>query len=129
MCLYSKENTPMVAEKDITCYKALWKKWYGYVTPIQKNYVSNEVIKGKRLMKPSIWSRLFGKTENDEKAYETLTLVGTGYIHVYVNKRIAKFCFRDCDIFECVIPKGTEYWVDKNEYVLAARKIRFVEQV
>ena len=31
--------------------------------------------------------------------------------------------------FKCVIPKGTEYWVDDNGMEMAARKILFVERV
>lgn len=119
----------MVAEKDITCYKALRKKWYEYITPIREKHVPNKVIKGKRLMKPSIWSRLFGETENVEELYGTLTLVEIGYIHVYANKYVAKYCFSDCDIFECVIPMGTEYYIDKDKGTLASRSIRFVKRV
>lgn len=119
----------MVAEKDITCYKALRKNWCGYITPIRGKHVSKAVIKGKRLMKPSIWSRLFGKTEKVEEIYGTLTLVETGYIHVYVNKYIAKMCFSDCDVFECVIPMGTEYYIDKDRNTLASRSLRFVRCV
>ena len=115
----------MVADEDITCYKALIKlscEDDAYITPIKGYPVSNDIVNHKGLMKPSKLS----KVEKDSY----YTYVGEGYIHTYANAvDAATFTDSNCDIFECVIPKGTEYWADRNGYELAARKIRFVEQV
>lgn len=125
MCLITTQKEPMVAEKDITCYKALIKLSYdddGYITPFQGYPVLNDIVNHKGLMKPSKLSKI------EKDSY--YTYVGEGYIHTYANAvEAATFSHSSCEIFECIIPKGTEYYVDSFDGGMASTSIRFVRRV
>lgn len=125
MCLITVQKEPMAADEDITCYKALIKLSYdddGYITPIQGCSVSNDVVNHNGLMNPSETA----KAEKDTY----YTYVGPGYIHTYANEVDAvTFSPSNCDIFECIIPKGSEYYVDSFDGAMASTSIRFVRRV
>jgi hypothetical protein len=127
----SKTDKPRIAEEDIICYKVLCKsngvfgsKW---VTPITEMSIRNAVLTGRRLMKARGEREIIGLYLNDNYIYA----VAGGYIHTYKQvPPFPPFYYKIGDIvFECVIPKGEEYFksVDGHEY--ASRSIRFVKQI
>ena len=118
MCLVSDTDIPKIAQEDIVCYKVLIKVsnikalfGKGYATPWYETKV-----KPKGLFKAkggkSILKNYFNPGTYD---------VGRGFIHTYTGldgSRIPKNFIEGYRIFECIIPKGTEYFVstDGEEY-------------
>lgn len=123
MCLLSKTDKPCIAEEDIICYKAL-DRCNGFFckckTPFRGVRVRNAVLTGRRLMKAR------GNREIIYDDFERYEVYG-GYIHTY--KYVPVFYYNiGYFVFECVIPKGEEYFKSGDgEY--ASRSIRFVRQV
>ena len=56
--------------------------------------------------------------------------VGKGFIHTYVNveEAFSKIGFNK-KVYECVIPKGCEYYKDFETSELASKVIRFVRKI
>lgn len=118
MCLVSDTDIPKIAQEDIVYYKVLIKVsnikalfGKGYATPWYETKV-----KPKGLFKAkggkSILKNYFNPGTYD---------VGRGFIHTYTGldgSRIPKNLIEGYRIFECIIPKGTEYFVstDGEEY-------------
>lgn len=147
MCLYLKSIKPKIAKRDIVCYKILNRtscfNWdtheveYMYTTPYQHtpiNSVNDDIIKGIRCFEPD------SSTPHISSSSDLFCLKGFkwtmrgGCIHSYRYKKDANFMINDFEqvIFECVIPKGTEYYkgidaIGQENY--ASKKIRFVKQV
>lgn len=126
MCLVSKNNKPLIAEDDIVCYKMLVRgngffcKWK---TPIIGMRVRNGVLSGRRLMKACGERKIIGTRLNDNSIeYE----VSGGFIHTY---RVSYYKCAGLYMFECVIPKGEEYYKSYDGTEYASRSIRFVSQV
>jgi hypothetical protein len=122
MCLYSTTGKK-IAERDIVCYKALGYMKGVYYTPCRHKIVKDSVLSGRRLFQGG----LFRKKETIDEGM--VTVINGGYIHVATKLAWLRFGYYDCHHFKCIIPKGTEYWVDDNGSEMAARKIRFVERV
>ena len=122
MCLYSTTGKK-IAERDIVCYKVL-SYWHGnYYTPIMCKRVKNAVLTGRRLFRGGLFRQ--------KHKYTNYISIEGGYVHVYsslMNCRWRWSC-DECRYYECIIPKGTEYWISKNGTEMAARKIRFVKRV
>ena len=82
--------------------------------------VRNAVLTGRRLMKAR------GGREIISCLYQHV--VKGGYIHTY--KHVPPFYYNIGDfVFECVIPKGEEYFESDDGREYASRSIRFVRQV
>lgn len=122
MCLYSTTGKK-IAERDIVCYKALYYVCHNgeYYTPVRWKKVKDAVLSGRRLFRGG----LFRKKETCDE----VMVISAGYIHVTTKLEWLLSKFNWCCHFKCIIPKGTEYWVDDNGSEMAARKIRFVKQV
>jgi hypothetical protein len=61
-------------------------------------------------------------------------IVGAGYIHTYSNNEYDKDVYgamtsAGYHLFKCVIPVGTEYYVNDTEEEYASRAIRFVKRI
>lgn len=150
MCLFIKNVEPVIAEKDITCYKILRKrgkesgKWHGVTTPYRCISVGTNVLSGKRNFKATdekieaskLVTRLSSNNlcnDKDEAKVEG------GFIHTYAYPSQAQDDFsvncvfiQDYMCYECVIPKGTEYFKGKtwNGYIsFASREIKFVRRI
>lgn len=119
MCLCSTTGKK-IAVCDIVCYKALFNFAGEYYTPVKWKKVKNAVLTGRRLFRGGLFRQ--------KHTNEGVTVIEGGYIHVFRNQW-CRFLYKTCACFKCVIPKGTEYWVNFDTGELAARKIRFVEQV
>lgn len=120
MCLFSTTGKK-IAEHDIVCYKSLGYMKGVYYTPCWYKIVKDAVLSGRRLFRGG----LFRKKETCDE----VTLISGGYIHIATKLEWLRSNFNGCRHFKCIIPKGTEYWVDDNGSEMAARKIRFVERV
>lgn len=128
MCLVSKTDKPLIAEDDIVCYKILDRCdsfSCEYRTPFMGMKVRNAVLTGRCLMKAR------GKREiiraylgNNSYRYE----VNGGYIHTYKHVPFYSYDIGDI-VFECVIPKGEEYYKSYDGTEYASRSIRFIKQV
>ena len=150
MCLFIKNVEPVIAEKDITCYKILKKRgkesgnWHGVTTPYRHISIGTNVLTGKQNLKATDEkieaSKLVtllrpNKFCNDEEEAK----VEGGFIHTYAYPSQAQDDFSINGVFmegymcyECVIPKGTEYFKGKtwNGYIsFASREIKFVSRI
>ena len=136
MCLikdkkYHPFNKPLIAEEDIVCYKQLRVNWNGIiVTPhtripvpikcIQKNKRKRIPFKAEILSKfRFIWRHIFGFSD----------VVTDGFIHTFSS--LPPYCnfFYSDRIFQCIIPKGTKYFISEGEYEYASEQIIFVNQL
>lgn len=124
MCLQTFETKERIAESDIVCYKILRMLDNGrFATPYVGKKVSNKVLCGKRLFKPSFFSI------KDIRNVSNFKEIRRGYIHCYASKPNPHYVMSREIVFKCVIPKGTRYWYDEIYGEYAARKIRFVEEM
>lgn len=143
MCTIVKSRISKRSEEDLVCYKILEIEFgnKNYQTPYTYFPVSTDIINGKE---PLI-------AENKESLRKTQFESGTywsvngGYIHTYMDLECAKnkiLTLRETydtsifNLFKCIIPKGTKYYVGFNDGFLieeaesyASEKISFVEQV
>ena len=118
MCLLSDTDIPKIAQEDIVCYKVLIKV-SGIKALFGKGYLTpwcDTKVRPKGLFKAkggkSILRNCFKPGTYD---------VGRGFIHTYTGldgSRIPKNLIGGHRMFECIIPKGTEYFVsiDGEEY-------------
>jgi len=126
MCLFSKEKE-MVATCDIPCVKVLVEIDGKRYTPIYDKHVPCFVLWG-----------LLPFSACGEKEVEQGSdgvFVKGGYIHVFDLLKSSSssltcwwFAMHKLEYYECVIPKGTHYWVSSDGSEYAARKIRFVRK-
>lgn len=130
MCLVVQKDTKFkVAEKDITVYKILKRTkitdsgsyWF---TPYCASCV------GKRINKDTEFKANGLAVKRPNAGNSNISLIEEGVIHVY-SRQEACFCllpFGNLFVFECVIPKGTEYIIGEN-YEIGAKEIRFVKRL
>lgn len=129
MCLYKDKNKhpfnrPLIAEEDIVCYKQLEISHFtdGYVTPCTYSVVPAECLKKKVPFKAEIldkvefiWRHVLGFSN----------IVEDGFIHSHALSPGNSFLYRT---FQCIIPKGTKYFIGSNcDY--ASEQIIFEKQL
>lgn len=132
MCLTKNKkhhpfNRPLIAEEDIVCYKQLCVNYRNeFITPytrvpvpvkcIQKNKRKRIPFKAEIVNKfRFIWSHVFGFSN----------VVTDGFIHTFSS---APLYLLNNRFLECVIPKGTKYFVGENgDY--ASEQIIFGERL
>ena len=128
MCLYKDKkkhpfNRPLIADKDIICYKQLeTSHFYGYITPCTYSVVPADCLKNKAPFKAIIlnkaqfiWRHILGFSN----------VVTDGFIHSHVYNPSPSFLYTT---FKCIIPKGTKYFIgDDHDY--ASEQIIFVEEL
>lgn len=116
----------MVAHVDIPCVKVLVRKFGIHYTPYYLKRVFRIVLCGIFPM------RARGK---GDVVYGTASkFVNGGFVHVYAS-------MADCihwewlrydggmiEFYDCVIPKGTRYWMSDDGFQYATKKIRFVRK-
>ena len=122
MCLvkdkrYHVFNRPLVAEEDIVCYKQLYVNCNGeIVTPythipvpikcIQKNQRKRVPFKAEILNKfKFILKHVFGFSK----------VVTDGFIHTFSSEPPHYNLFWSDRLFQCIIPKGTKYFIGDND--------------
>ena len=131
MCLISKYKKAFIADEDIYCYKILSMNSRGeYRTHYLKQPVNDSIINGNETFKA------IGDEEIVKQQYKSIFSyryhIGKGFIHTYDRKRaIVQRCNWHSlynKIFECVIPKGTKYYMGENDDY-ASKEIRFIREV
>ena len=135
MCLWIKNKKLLVAEEDIVCYKTLSKTSAGYWTAYTATYVPEDVVNGSNLFKAEGELKLEKKDHYKKREHYKYATNG-GLIHTYACKddpfETNKHYNFDDTIFECVIPKGTKYYVGLFDGVsksYASECIRFVKKI
>lgn len=103
MCLYSKTNIPMIAKKDIKVYKILYKINKKFLTPykffrMEEGY--HYIQTGKKFKVFLNWGMYLYRIEKGLHAYTTL-------------KEARRNLFEYSVIVEMIVPKGSEYFIDK----------------
>ena len=118
MCLvkdkrYHVFNRPLVAEEDIVCYKQLYVNCNSeIVTPytnipvptkcIQKNKKKRIPFKAEIVNKwKFIWRHVFGFSN----------VVADGFIHTFSSAPLYQSLGWGDRVFQCIIPKGTKYFI------------------
>lgn len=134
MCLYKDKkhhpfNKPLVADKDIVCYKALIQSLPDspdiFLTPFQLEpiripvYINCQIpfIARDDNKFCSFWKHKLGFSR----------IVESGFIHTFKEKHsisLRRYGF----IFKCIIPKGVKYFIGTdNDY--ASERIIFLEEI
>lgn len=127
MCLfkdnkYHHNNRPLIAEEDIVCYKQIFTYIDGtYMTPYTNTIIPTKCITNKVPFKAKIIDKFEFFCNHILGAS---LFVDDGFIHVYKYPRY-KF---GLTTFECIIPKGTKYFIG-TDGDLAAKEIIFLEKV
>ena len=149
MCLEVKKtkdgNLPVkIADKDIRCMKVLEVDEYGYRTPYRYKHLHPDIIGGKEdfTADRNIPGDYDEETFTD--MYEEYAEISAGAVHTYayteesdkaIRNEVAflrrMWCPRATVVFECVIPKGTEYMegVYEKHKCYGSKSIRFVREL
>lgn len=127
MCLfknkaYHPHNRPLIAKDDIICYKKVQQVGkHAYITPCTNAEIPIECIRDKVPFKAEIlskfkfiWRHVFGFSN----------LVEDGFIHAFQRDNWK----RGYATFECIIPKGTEYFIGIDNHI-ASKEIIFLKQL
>ena len=132
MCLFPASKK--IAQTDITVYKVVIRNKYSHLTRtlMREVPIDDDILAGKFDYMP-------------EYTYDPVDpkVVDRGFVHAYTNRFSAMYMHylhassdpcRIVEMYECFIPKGTEYYVgyDNGHSHLpsaAAKKIRFVSKV
>lgn len=133
MCLISNTNIPKIAQEDIVCYKVLIKPSIlkslfgkGYVTPWYDKKVKPKGLFKAEGMKEII--RDYYASIHPTKLY----CIGGGFIHTYTNLNAIGITGPDFvrqRVFECIIPKGTEYFISIDDQEYASDCIIFKREI
>ena len=140
MCLYSNVIQTSVADEDIKCYKILDKK-KGLKTPFQRYEISEEIINGDENLKACYADETIDNTP--KKDNDLGYLIKDGFIHSIngeeeskhvfgVIKRLFSDYIKHPVLFECIIPKGTEYYSGRDNnyhHGFASKELKFVKQI
>lgn len=109
MCLVTNTSIPTILDKDLVVYKVLYKsrngiysKYQDYRYDVGKIYHDEEIG-----IEPSY---VMGQTIPDEycvyEAYHACTTLDSAKVHLND--------VRKCNIYKCVIPKGSKVFYDKD---------------
>lgn len=141
MCLIvNKGQRYRIAKKDIPCYKVVSKleyrigysddTFYVYCSPYQTRKISNDEVEGK------IPYSANGEFNSGVQMLGEHRGIGMGAIHTYVNPYYLATPtgseIKTLEVFECIIPKGTKYYIGKDQSgrdSYASEKIVFKEKI
>lgn len=134
MCLLSITSQPKTADRDIVCWKLLFKWGNKHYTPFKGAYVSQDVLDGVYLFEPN--EAPYVVFDEESSCFE----IKGGYIHTYGDLGYAMSLIRDTKekefgqgitavLYMCIIPTGTEYFESGTSTFLASRAIRFIAKV
>lgn len=149
MCLEVKKtkegDLPVkIADRDIRCMKVLEIDEYGYRTPYRYKQLPSEIVNGER----DFTADRNAPGDYDEEIFfikdVSYAEVGAGAIHTYAytkesDKAIRSevsflrrmWCPRATIVYECIIPKGTEYMegIYEKHKCYGSKSIRFVKEL
>lgn len=130
MCLETYWKKPKVAKEDIICYKVLSLTKEGLYSPFQDYKYDGELIKADgRIDRRKRYSFKFSLFK---RQYYT---IHGGMLHCFVSKKLAKtlqlslITIGSAITYECVIPKGTEYYISTDEEGICAKAIRLIKEI
>lgn len=126
MC-WESNKTPVakIATEDITCYKLFAKRHIIWETTSDSN-----IKKMKKVA--SLWMNYLYVPYNANPEVKliyykldiiNLWIINAGY-HSYVSSWYTqKYCSPDFVIIECIIPKGTEYYINEKQEIVSSNII------
>ena len=149
MCLEVKKtkegDLPLkVADRDIRCMKVLEVDDEGYRTPYRYKHLHPDIISGEVAFVADRSVPGDYEEENFTAMHEEYAEIGAGAVHTYayteesdkaIRNEVAFLrrmgCPRATVVFECVIPKGTEYMegVYEKHKCYGSKSIRFVKEL
>ena len=124
-------NRPLVAEEDIVCYKQLYVNYNGEIVTPYTNflYLQSVYKKNKKKRIPFkaeivnkwkfIWRHVFGFSN----------VVADGFIHTFSSAPLYQSLGRGNRVFQCIIPKGTKYFIGIGEHEYASEQIIFGDRL
>ena len=128
MCLVTNQKTAIIAEKDITVYKILGKDLNAIFTNFK--YVIGK-INETEIKHSEKWyclgiideEYLNKKYPPRWRRHPDLICLGEGF-HSFETEEIAKivndYIYKHVDnIFKCVIPKGSEYYINEVGFIVS----------
>lgn len=116
MCLLSNQEKAYIAKEDIETYKLFIRKGDGtYITSFRRK----EVVLGERMI---------AEGENELPQYDDgFIRIWGGYIHSYLKVLDDDIHVYDLDgwiaLVKCIIPKGTEYYVDSGLCEICSKEL------
>lgn len=136
MCLISYNVLPYIAFRNIPCYKLLYRASERcYVSPFQRleykindfNYPKEKYINWGKDITMDEYSTFL--KYNDYR--KTLYMIEKGFLHSYTFKGTKSNDLKKYEnqfipnyyLFECYIPKGTEYFISVDENEFCSRKL------
>lgn len=126
MCLWTKMEKPIKAETPIKAYKVLLLLGDAYFSPVQY-YEYTSYLNGFLLVKDVV-----PEIEYKEELY----ILGVGRInrglHLFANLEDAKLVASRCPnrlVFECEIPEGSYYFLNKDNNEICTNQFRFIREV
>ena len=132
MCLIATNKKPKKSKENVVCYKILDKIGDTYKTPWQRCLITNEMLNGEESFKPdadeipNVGTRKSGGYIHSVNGYEEAQRL------LDTLKRMFSDLIKNPVIFECVIPKDTEYFegFDNNYYSgFASNELKFVKEI
>ena len=133
MCLYTLHKNPLIAEKDIECYKIMRieKRRYGILNVLLSPFVQNtyytlfnhKIITAKDIRKPV---ESVVKCNIKQLEYYEVFKIDKQGVHCYQTLEDAKNALKHsilcihvpglppAVIVKCIIPKGARYWTNKE---------------
>lgn len=102
MCLTTRNSIPIIAKKDIICYKIYNKTEEGYLSSPYLGYIAS--------------MQNFTKLESTPISNGCAYLINNGF-HSFKHLKDAKheikwypFIYKNNIIYKCIIPKGSKYY-------------------
>lgn len=111
MCLFSNQKVPLIADKDIICYKILIPIGDKFITPYRDFIFSTNTIIEDRAEEHI--SEIFGVTEVTSGFFHTLSTKERVIEEVKTLQRKLPKGTR-LKVFKAIIPKGTTYYVGQR---------------
>ena len=110
MCLLTNNTHKYIAEKDIVCYKIVYLRdnkiisyWYDFIYELNRKYTT-------QVLQP-----IFTKKGNIciEKGFHSYRNLGIAKDYIYYDM----FNLLPEIIVKCIVPKGSEYYINNKEMV------------
>ena len=126
MCLWVKNTTPKVANKDIICYKICHKNSKGDIISvinefkydILREYNNNILLNNNKYFYMFFIDSITTNSNNE-------IALGPNLFHSYKIEHYPGFNSPKVCL-KCIIPKGAYYWEDKDCY--ASSQIKILEE-
>jgi hypothetical protein len=123
MCLYTKQTTPLIADKDIIVYKVL-------EDDLKSPYMAFQFILNKLFSTSKEDKQILYEEFNHIQLGKIKTRIYSGYFHAFQYEEIAnqEAAYLNIEedgeyyIYEAIIPKGSKYYLGLN-YQICSEEI------